>query len=309
MKLVPIKPVKPLTLTLQPAIPSIGLGVVDLVSLLPGLIETFSINITLANNQQLVCWSEGLTPPKPGDVIRYELARLEDYYDSQFEFQLLRWQALPSALPLSLLEQLYQCCPQQQLIDRLWSLLAAVPDMAVRHWLWDLLANADFCLAFVQAPASRKHHHSYPGGLLEHSLECAEWVLAIAGSSLNAKEAALAVATALLHDAGKVLMFKANGWAQPDVRHEILTFTVLEPALCRLQASWPQGAFAMRQMLGQPLSREPFSKLPGGHLVKLADQYSAALSARTMAFQRAPAHYQWASLKTSTGQQMFNRIQ
>jgi len=54
-----------------------------------------------------------------------------------------------------------------------------------------LFAQRQFGLPFVQVAASQSHHHSEAGGLLLHSVECAEWVGTMANATLNAKETAL----------------------------------------------------------------------------------------------------------------------
>lgn len=92
------------------------------------------------------------------------------------------------------------------------------------------------------------------------------------------------------------------------VEHEVLSLTLLEPLLGELEKTWSQGAHALRQMLSWPSTSGKFPKFPGMLLVKLADQYSTALSARNMAFADLPAHYYWASLKTPHNVQLFNRI-
>lgn len=169
-----------------------------------------------------------------------------------------------------------------------------------------MFAQRQFGLPFVQVAASQSHHHSEAGGLLLHSVECAEWVGTMANATLNAKETALSITAALLHDFGKVATMGNSSHRM--VNHEILALTLLEPALLDLQKQWPQGAFALRYMLSWLANPRKFPKLPGVLLVKAADQYSAALSARDKAFQPLPQHYYWASLKTPYSVQFFHRV-
>jgi len=55
---------------------------------------------------------------------------------------------------------------------------------------------------FLTAPASLKHHHARPGGLIEHSLDCVDRVLAQAQGDTTVNQHVLSF-VALLHDVGK----------------------------------------------------------------------------------------------------------
>jgi hypothetical protein len=217
------------------------------------------------------------------------------------------WQVIPASHSLGVLERLYRITGQPEALDRLWGLIFRIPISSLRGMLSDLFANPRISLPFVQVPASHKHHHSHAGGLLLHSVECAEWVERVATGTLNSKEVSLAIVAALLHDMGKIETMNHSGVSRL-VEHEVLSLTLLEPFLETLQAQWPQGAYALRQMLSWSTHSEKFPKLPGALLVKMADQYSTALSARNKAFHALPEHYYWASLKTSNSLQFFNRI-
>ncbi|PPK72522.1 putative helicase [Methylobacter tundripaludum] len=217
------------------------------------------------------------------------------------------WQVIPAPYPLEMLDQLYCITEQPETLDRLWGIIQRIPVPILRSWLSDLFANTQLSLPFAQVPASHNHHHSHAGGLLLHSVECAEWVEQVATRTLNPKEAALSVIAALLHDFGKIETMNEKGFSQ-FVSHEVLSLTLLEPSLITLQAQWPQGAYALRQMLSWSTFSEKFPKFPGALLVKMADQYSTSLSARNKAFHALPEHYYWARLKTSNSVQMFNRI-
>lgn len=217
------------------------------------------------------------------------------------------WQLIQTPYPLAMLEDLYRATEQVTALDRLWRLIHDLPVVCLRDWLFDLFAQPAVNQPFVQVPASYSHHHSHAGGLLLHSVECAEWVAQVATETLNDKEAALAITAALLHDFGKIETLRAGNF-NPTVAHEVLTLTLLEPALLNLQKTWPQGAYALRQMLSWSSHYEKFPRLPGTVLVKMADQFSTALSARNKAFQDMPAYYHWAKLPTNHGSQQFNRI-
>jgi 3'-5' exoribonuclease len=69
--------------------------------------------------------------------------------------------------------------------------------------LGSFFGDAEFKRLYLEAPAAKRVHHAYLGGLAEHSLEVAELVLTIARFSQN-MDRDLAVTAALLHDLGKI---------------------------------------------------------------------------------------------------------
>lgn len=259
--------------------------------------------------------------PALGDVIRIETSLNDDTARGKQTlsaaaarqsvdkncYPILSWQAIAAPCSLEVLDRLYSATEQPKALDRLWRIIDRLTVPCLRTCLSNVFAQPRLSVPFVQVAASHNHHHSYSGGLLLHSVECAEWVEQIASITLNPKETALAITAALLHDFGKIDTMNESGFAQM-VTHEVLTLTLLEPYLATLQAQWPQGAYALRQMLSWSSVVEKFPKFPGTLLVKMADQYSTALSAREKAFKAQPEHFYWARLTTSHSVQMFNRI-
>ncbi len=69
---------------------------------------------------------------------------------------------------------------------------------------WD---DMDFVRKFKNAPAAKKMHHAYIGGLLEHTLSMALLVDRIAGH-YSGVDRDLLIAGAILHDIGKIREFK-----------------------------------------------------------------------------------------------------
>lgn len=61
---------------------------------------------------------------------------------------------------------------------------------------------------FISAPAARSFHHAYPGGLLEHSLEVADFCISdckiLNKYKYDLLDADLLIAASLLHDIGKI---------------------------------------------------------------------------------------------------------
>jgi len=260
-------------------------------------------------------------PPNLGDIILVDIG--ENGFTVQSEKTLstnaasqrsdkpclfiTHWQRIRAPYSVDILEHIYRVTEPFEALDRLWGIIERISVPCLREWLGNVFSDLQLSLPFFQVPASHNHHHSSAGGLLLHSIECAEWVERIAIATLNPKEAALAIVAALLHDFGKVETMIYPEVSQM-VAHEVLTLTLLEPALVELQLQWSQGAYALRQMLSWQTHPGKFPQLPGTLLVKMADQYSTALSAREMAFSGLPTHYFWAKLRTPYSIQSFNRI-
>ena len=76
--------------------------------------------------------------------------------------------------PLQLIPR--SMCPSSHLLERLQNMITLIAHDALRNFICWVLSDDYFVIPFVNAPASRKHHHNIAGGLLEHSLECAEMV-------------------------------------------------------------------------------------------------------------------------------------
>ncbi|NOR69007.1 MAG: HD domain-containing protein [Methylomarinum sp.] len=190
---------------------------------------------------------------------------------------------------------------------RLLKIILRLKDSRIRALMSDVFQTPEIILPFITAPASHHHHHSYPGGLLRHSVECAEFIQPLAGQTLTTAEAELTIVSALLHDLGKVVtMTESDTWHT--VSHEVMTLSLLEPILSQLQTYWKQGAHTLRELLNPTSYKGQFPKFPGALLIKMADQYSTSLSAREMAFEGQPGYHYWACLKTPTASQYFNRV-
>lgn len=76
-------------------------------------------------------------------------------------------------------------------------------DQPIGDFMREWFADAQFYRAYVTAPAAKSVHHSYLGGLLEHSLEVHGLCLTMAEMYPRADRDLLAAA-ALLHDVGKI---------------------------------------------------------------------------------------------------------
>lgn len=106
---------------------------------------------------------------------------------------------------------------------------------------------------FVTAPAAVSHHHNYPSGLLDHTVQTASLCLAISevlkerGILLNND---VLLAGALLHDIGKVMEYETDdGLGQPKYiqsavltgTHSLFEMRIVESAFERLASEGAEG--------------------------------------------------------------------
>ncbi|HEX6938290.1 MAG TPA: HD domain-containing protein [Longimicrobiales bacterium] len=93
---------------------------------------------------------------------------------------------------------------RDRLASELDALIASVEDPALRALLVRLLGpDSETGRAFRRAPAAKRNHHAYVGGLLEHTVSVAWVCSALARHYGAALDRDLLVAGALLHDIGK----------------------------------------------------------------------------------------------------------
>jgi 3'-5' exoribonuclease len=85
------------------------------------------------------------------------------------------------------------------------ALIATIADEPLRHLLELVLgAESESGRAFRRAPAAKRNHHAYVGGLLEHTLSIARVADLLARHYGAALDRDLLIAGALLHDLGKI---------------------------------------------------------------------------------------------------------
>lgn len=253
--------------------------------------------ITLRDNSGelgVYCWNNQIPSNVlvPGKTIDAELSLL--HLDGQLKATLTR------AVPVTFEEAnpfryvALSAIPRPDLVAGLENLIDGIDFPVIQSFLKDVFSEDPLTIPFLQLPASRNHHHSWPGGLAEHSLEVAE--LAYQASYLDSREERyLALAAGLLHDIGKVWMSRYSGSKKAVpyiVRHDELTLEILGPAFDKLDQRWPDGGSALRYLLQwRKRPRETRPLLPVAMAVRFADQYSAATSVRRIADkQRMPWH-------------------
>lgn len=139
---------------------------------------------------------------------------------------------------------------RSDLVAELRMTVARFRNAPLRDFVGRVLSPTETGLAFIRAPASTKFHHSYPAGLLVHSLDCARRVGEILGG-VSRDDREVAQVAALLHDIGKTRTYDASGRLSQlglQVHHDALTLELCADALRALDAEWPWAATMLRQI-------------------------------------------------------------
>ncbi len=101
---------------------------------------------------------------------------------------------------------------RQQMARDLLALVASIRILPLRELLENFFGGGRFWQQFQQAAAAKGAHHAYAGGLLEHTLSCAQLADNLA-RHYPGVDRDLLVAGALLHDIGKVREMEFQGVA------------------------------------------------------------------------------------------------
>lgn len=217
---------------------------------------------------------------------------------------------LPALFSAVLLESLYREATHPADLDRLLWLIEKINHPALQQFMVDILQDQPLAAAWMRVPASCSHHHSEPGGLLRHTVECGEWVSQWS-SIIPEPEASLTVVATLCHDIGKTRTIKTSNHLSDTghmISHEIMGLQILQPYLDNLREIWAKGADALIHMLSWfPSKREPLPRLPGLVMLKHADQLSTVLNLRARAFTGYQPRYFWSKLDKNNAQK-FHQI-
>ncbi len=248
---------------------------------------------------------------------RYDLINLETaeylylWVEENSHQQIERWHLFKSTLELHQLHPIHQSSYNFESLYQLLELVESLKIIPLRMFCRQILGNVQIMQNLVSFPASKRHHHSYPGGLLDHSLECS----VITGQNLNAiddmssSEKEVTLVAALLHDIGKTqtLGMEQHSSIGRLIDHEQLTLAVLAEPLTQLTTYWPKGAETLQYLLTWN-HKMGFCKFVGGNIIKLADQLSTSTSLRRMAFDGKPNYYHSSVLKIGQQSHYLNRL-
>lgn len=168
-------------------------------------------------------------------------------------------------------------CPVERVLDDTLDLIDGIKNVPLWGLVHDILRRRDVASVYWTSPASRKHHHAFPGGLAAHSLEVA---LDLATqSSLADHERELCIVGGLLHDIGKIWAYTPDMFLSAPAKamgHELLGLSRIEPELAALERTWSDGAYALRVMLSGNGRMRQDGSMPSSLLARLkaADQRS-----------------------------------
>lgn len=144
--------------------------------------------------------------------------------------------------------------PLPDMSDQLVSAVNNLQTFQLRHFLKFSLERSDRLECFMLLPASQRDHHAYPGGLMTHSLEVAQMVVGMI--RLNEPNMPLVwqetgFVAGLLHDLGKIRVYRRGGFQQPTaslVDHDQLTLELCAHGLEYLDQNLPDIADTLRHV-------------------------------------------------------------
>lgn len=136
-----------------------------------------------------------------GDIL--EVEGLSESFKGQLQVTLSRLKRCDGEPDLRLYMESAPGDPSEMMAG-LRNILKRVQDRHLKGVCDRLLADHDFIRMFKQAPAAKNFHHSYLGGLLEHTLSVCEMAGTVAAHYPAKLDRDLLLAGAFLHDIGKI---------------------------------------------------------------------------------------------------------
>jgi len=201
-------------------------------------------------------------------------------------------------------------CPVCELLPQLIKVVSIIQNHALKSMLFNIFLDMEIAIPFMSVPGSLKHHHNEPGGLMKHSIECAQIASNI--ELLDDEQRDLAIVGALLHDIGKIRVF--NDMTRTSlgylVDHQALTLEVCARQIASLEQAWPDGAFSLRHVLTcSSIKRWGYKpRMSIAHIVQLADKLSVELDMEKRSFRGIPAKYNVSQCITNSQQSYWRAI-
>lgn len=248
---------------------------------------------------------------------RYENLNLQSteslylWVEQSTDGNVLNWRLFKSTLTLEQLFPIYQACYDFDSLYQLFELVESLRVIPMRMFTRQVLMDMSLMTAFVSIPASKRHHHSFPGGLLMHSLESALMTKQTVESLIDVsmKEKEVAVVAALFHDLGKVKTIGSTQHTSTGrlIDHEQFTLMLLSEPLNILGEFWEQGAETLQYLLTWKES-QGVCRYVSGNAIKMADRLSTSASLRSMAFKDKPDYFHFAELSIGSNKHYLNRL-
>jgi len=137
---------------------------------------------------------------KEGDVV--EINGQGSTYRNQMQIQIQDLKRMDGAFdPAVFLESTSR--DTSQMLSELKDLAAQIQNRHLRDLVASFLTDHNFISRFKKAPAAKLFHHSYLGGLLEHTLSVSQ-MAAMAADHYPDLDGDLLLAGSILHDIGKI---------------------------------------------------------------------------------------------------------
>ncbi|MCF8037235.1 MAG: HD domain-containing protein [Desulfobacteraceae bacterium] len=141
----------------------------------------------------------------------------------------------------------------EQMFERLKALGEALETESLRELLGRFWADAQFVAAFKKAPAAKKMHHAYIGGLLEHTLSLTLLADRVAGH-YSGLDRDMLIAGAILHDIGKIREFTYDTRIDYSdegrlVSHIVIGVRMLEEKMTETEAISPNTALLLKHLI------------------------------------------------------------
>ena len=168
-------------------------------------------------------------------------------------------------------------CPIPGMLSDLDYVLRQITIPVLKDFVEAVLADDGIAFAFISAPASLRHHHNYPGGLLHHSLDSIQMLERHREFPRDSYE--LGIVAMLFHDIGKIMTMTSmmtRTSLGSCIDHDKLTLEVLSPYLRRMEQQWTQGVQELRYLLTWKINK-PVPKYDMADLVACCDRLSAGL--------------------------------
>jgi len=177
-------------------------------------------------------------------------------------------------------------CSAPSMLPKFVAITDAIKCQILSNFINSIFSDMSIAIPFMNVPGSLKHHHSEPGGLLRHSIECAEITASL--SMLQPTHRDLAITAALLHDLGKISSF--DSMRRTDlgylVDHQALTLELCANQLKELDRIRPDYALALRHLLTcRTIKRWGYEpRMAIAHAVQLADKLSVEMDMEYRSF-------------------------
>lgn len=126
---------------------------------------------------------------------------------------------------------------ESEMLDRLSLIVQQITNAGLARFCNDVFSDLDIALPFLRLPASRDSHHHQPGGLLRHSVECAELIAKGNPRTLTPMQRQIALVGALFHDVGKVRTLATPVNEALYIGHDQRTLELMATPLKRLDVT------------------------------------------------------------------------